>query len=113
MWNKHGRTNQQWDLVYADDWEGEPTKGEMNEDFGLLVDTTFYVKSMLPSGRYLDLINNYNMAIKTRNGRTSQQWYFHQPSLTIRSRANNRSWDNKNSGRSRNMQVYNTNSQWW
>lgn len=41
----------------------------MNEQFGLFVERDFYVVSALPSGRYLDLINNRNMVIKTPNGR--------------------------------------------
>jgi hypothetical protein len=89
VWNKHGKLNQQWDLVYADEWKGEPGPGELNEEFGLVVERTFYIVSALDSGRYLDLINNRNFVIKTRNGRKTQQWYFHQQSLTIKSRLNN------------------------
>jgi hypothetical protein len=69
VWNKHGKLNQQWDLVYADEWKGEPGKGELNEDFGLYVERDFYIVTQLPSHRYLDLINNRNMVIKTPNGR--------------------------------------------
>jgi hypothetical protein len=39
----HGRINQQWDVVYVDEWKGEPGKGELNEDFGLYVERDFYV----------------------------------------------------------------------
>jgi hypothetical protein len=39
----------------------------MNEDFGLIVDKDFYVVSALSSGRYLDLISNRNLVIKTSN----------------------------------------------
>jgi hypothetical protein len=99
IYQKHGKINQQWDLVYADEWKGEPDTGDMNDDFGLIVNTDFYVVSKLPSGRYLDIIDTRNFAIKTRNGRKSQLWYFHQQSLTIRSRTNNQSWDIKNSGK--------------
>jgi hypothetical protein len=35
--NKHGRINQQWDIVYADEWKGEPGKGELNEEYGLYI----------------------------------------------------------------------------
>jgi hypothetical protein len=77
VWNKHGRVNQQWDLIYADKWQKEPKKGEMNEDFGLYVDRTFYVVSEMGKKRYLDIIGR-NFVIKTRNGRNTQQWYFHQ-----------------------------------
>ena len=75
--NKNGNINQQWDIVYADEWKGEPGKGEMNEKFGLIVDTDFYIVSQLPANRYLDAYDNRNMVIKTSNGRTSQKWYFH------------------------------------
>jgi membrane carboxypeptidase/penicillin-binding protein PbpC len=114
VWKKHGGLNQQWDLIYADKYPREPKKGELNEDFGLYVDRTFYVVSQMKSGRYLDLIGR-NFVIKTRNGRTTQQWYFHQQSLTIRSRSNNQSWDIKSSGKSADMQVWSTksNSAWW
>jgi hypothetical protein len=91
--NKHGKINQQWDIVYADEWKGEPTKGQFNDRFGLYVERDFYVVSKLPSGRYLDLINNRNMVIKVSNGRNTQKWYFDQRSLTIKTRLNNQSWD--------------------
>jgi hypothetical protein len=113
IYPKHGKINQQWDLVYADEWKGEPGPGELNEDFGLIVDRTFYIVSKLPSGRYLDLTDNRNMAIKVRNGRKTQQWYFHQQSLTIRTRLNNQSWDIKSAGKTNNMQVWSTNSGWF
>jgi hypothetical protein len=29
------RIAQQWMIVYADEWKGEPGKGELNEDYGL------------------------------------------------------------------------------
>ena len=50
--------------MYVDEWKGEPVKGELNERFGLYVERDFYVETELPSGRYLDLINNRNMVIK-------------------------------------------------
>jgi hypothetical protein len=113
MYNKHGRINQQWDLVYVDEYPDEPTKGQLNKEFGFYVDRSFYIVSQLGEGRYLSMIDNRNLAIKTKNGRTDQQWYFHQYSKTVRCRANNRSFDIQNSGRSRNMQIWATNSGWW
>ena len=113
MYTKHGKINQQFDLIYVDDWKGEPKKGEMNERFGLYVERPFYIVSQLPSNRYLDLINNRNMVIKTPNGRNTQIWYFHQQSLTIRTKYNNQSWDIQSSGRTKNMQIWSTNSGWW
>jgi hypothetical protein len=69
VWNKHKGLNQQWDLVYADEWKGEPGKGELNEDFGLYVERDFYVVTKLASHRYLDLVENRRMVIKVPNGR--------------------------------------------
>jgi hypothetical protein len=88
MWNKHGKLNQQWDLIYAEDFPAEPVKGELNEKFGLYVERPFYIISALPANRYLDIIGR-DFVIKTRNGRNSQQWYFDQKSLTIKSKMNN------------------------
>ena len=45
MYNKHGKINQQWDIVYVDEWKGEPIKGEFNPAYGLIVDTDFYLES--------------------------------------------------------------------
>jgi hypothetical protein len=63
--------------------------------------------------RYLDLIGNRNMVIKTQNGRSTQVWYFHQQSLTIRTKLNNQSWDIKSAGKTNNMQIWSTNSGWF
>jgi hypothetical protein len=53
------------------------------------------------------------MVIKVANGRSTQKWYFHQQSLTIRTRLNNQSWDIKSAGKTNNMQVWSTNSGWF
>jgi hypothetical protein len=90
--NRGSDIRQQWEVVYVDEYS-EPKKGELNEQFGLYVERDFYIVSALPSGRYLDLINNRNMVIKTPNGRSTQKWYFHQQSKTIRTRYNNQSFD--------------------
>jgi len=103
---------QQWEVVYVDQYS-EPKKGELNEQFGLFVERDFYVVSQMGSRRYLDLINNRNMVIKTANGRKTQIWYFHQQSKTIRTRLNNQSWDIKNAGKTTNMQIWSTNSGWF
>jgi membrane carboxypeptidase/penicillin-binding protein PbpC len=95
--------HQQWDIIYADEWKGEPGKGELNEEFGLYVERPFYAVSEMGSHRYLDLINNRNFVLKTSNGRNTQVWYFHQQTLTIRSKYNNQSWDIKNSGKTNEM----------
>jgi hypothetical protein len=101
--NQANGLHQQWDIIYADQWKGEPVKGELNEEFGLYVERPFYAVSEMGSHRYLDLINNRNFVLKTPNGRNTQVWYFHQLTLTIRSKYNNQSWDIKNSGKTNDM----------
>jgi hypothetical protein len=81
------------------DWAGEPTKGQMNKQFGLKVDTDFHIVSTLGRGKYIDYLSR-DLLIKTQNGRKSQKWYFHQPSRTIRSREKNQSIEMKSSGNS-------------
>jgi hypothetical protein len=110
---RHGRINQQFDIVYADEWKGEPTKGQLNPRFGLYVERPFYIISRMGKGRYLDLINNRNMVIKTRNGRKTQIWWFDQRSLTIKTKLNSQSFDIKSSGKSQEMQIWSTSSNWW
>jgi hypothetical protein len=112
VYKKHGGLNQQWDVVYSDQWKGEPKKGELNKEYGMYVERTFYIISRMGKGRYLDLIGR-GMVIKTSNGRKTQKWYFHQQSRTIKSRSNNQSWDIRSAGKTRDMQVWSTNSGWW
>ena len=94
MVNKNdGKISQQWDVIYADEYKAEPVKGELNERFGLYVERDFYVVSQMGSRRYLDLINNRNMVIKTANSHKTQIWWFDQASYTIKTKYNNKSWD--------------------
>jgi hypothetical protein len=113
MEQRNSKVHQRWRVVYVDEYEKEPTKGQLNKKFGLYVERDFYVVSALNDHRYLDLINNRNMVIKTRNGRKTQVWYFHQQSLTIRTRYNNQSWDIKSAGKTNDMQIWSTNSGWF
>jgi hypothetical protein len=93
--------------------EDEPKKGELNKQFGLVVERPFYIVSELGSNRYLSVINNRNLAIKTQHGRNTQEWYFHQETKTIRTKLNNQSFDIHGSGKNKNMQIWSTNSHWW
>jgi len=108
-----GGLNQQWDLVYVDEWKGEPVKGELNEKFGLYVERDFYIVSKLPSSRYLSVIDNRKIVIKTPHGGKQQVWYFDQKSLTIKTRLNNQSFDIKGSGKTKDFQIWSTNGRWW
>jgi len=107
------RISQEWEVVYADEWKGEPGKGELNEDFGLYIQRPFYIVSAMQSHKYLDLISNRNMVIKTSNGRKTQIWWFDQASYTIKTKYNNQSFDIKSSGKTNDMQIWSTNSQWF
>jgi hypothetical protein len=112
VWKKHNGLNQQWDIIHADKWKRDPKKGELNEDFGLYVERDFYIISELSRHRYLDALNR-NFVIKTKNGRTSQRWWFDQRSLTIKSRQYNQSWNILGNGGQQNINVSGTNSKWW
>jgi hypothetical protein len=100
-------------LVYADEMPADLKKGEMDELFGLKVNEPFHIISQMSSERYIDLVGR-NMVIKTRNGLPSQEWFFDGKTKTIKSmRTKSYSWNIKNSGRTNNMEVYNTNSRWF
>jgi hypothetical protein len=86
VWNKNGGLNQQWDIVFVDDWKDEPGKGELNEEFGFYVERPFYIVSELPKHRYLEVVDSHYGVIKTRNGNNQQLWYFDQKTLSIRSK---------------------------
>jgi len=93
------RISQQWDIVYADEWKGEPGKGELNEEYGLYIERPFYIQSALGSKRFLEVINNKNMVIKSQNRIKTQEWWFDQKSFTIKTKLNNKSWDIVSSGK--------------
>jgi hypothetical protein len=97
-------------VYYSDELPAEPKKGDTH--WGMMIDTPFYVQMASGGGRFLDIVGT-NMVVKTRNGYTSQQWTYDYKSRTIKSVKYGKSWDIANSGKSNNMQVYNTNSKWF
>jgi len=106
--------NQLWDVIYVDEWKGEPKKGELNEDFGFYVQRPFHIMSMLPRRRYLDnLGNGSELVIKQPNSYKNQVWYFDQASLTIKNQKNNQSLNIEGNGHSHRMKTRGTNSNWW
>lgn len=110
---QNGQINQKWRIIYVDEDEEEPTKGQLNKDFGLIVERPFYIVSAMSSGRYLDILGN-NVVIKTANGYNTQRWIFDQKTKTIKSVGmSNRSLDIQSAGKSANLQVWSTNSGWW
>jgi len=56
MHNKHGKINQQWDLIYVDEYPDEPTKGQLNKEFGFYVERPFHIVSQMKEGRYLEML---------------------------------------------------------
>ena len=92
---------------------GTYEKGEYHPGYGLFVQRPFYILTEMSSHRYLDLINNRNMVIKTSNGRKTQEWWFDQKSYTIKTKLNNQSFEIMSAGKSKDMRIYSTNSQWY
>ena len=68
-----------------------PGKGDLNPDFGFIIERPFYIVSQLEDNRYLDIVNNYQVVTKIRNGRNTQQWWFDQTTLTVKTKWNNQS----------------------
>jgi hypothetical protein len=50
---RNNKLYQQWDIIYVNDFKGEPKKGELNEDFGFYVERPFHIISQLPRRRYV------------------------------------------------------------
>jgi hypothetical protein len=113
VWNKHGGLNQQWDVIYVDEYPAEPIKGELNEQFGLYVLRDFYINTELGLHRHLTVTDGSKLAIKTKNGNKQQIWYFDQTSLTIKNKKDNKSFNINSNGASKTTNVYTTNSNWW
>jgi hypothetical protein len=113
MSKRDGKISQQWDIVYVDDWQGEPGKGELNSDLGFYVQRPFYIVSALGEHRHLDEINNHNAVIKTRSNRVHQQWWFDQATLTIKSKRTNYSFNIQSNGAGNKLEYRGTNSNWW
>jgi hypothetical protein len=68
VYKKHGKSNQQFEIVYADEFPATPKMGEMVKEWGFRSGEPFHVKSGLGAGRYLNILGR-NMVIKTPNGR--------------------------------------------
>jgi len=114
IWNKQDWTSQHWDVAYVDEWKGEPGKGELNEDFGLYVQRPFYLITKVGMGRFLEVVDNKWVVIKSESGRNTQQWWFDQKSFTIKtqSRGSHSLAINKNGGDDQ-IHIDGTKSQWW
>jgi len=92
----------------------EPGPGELNEEYGLIIEKPFYIISAIGENRYVDVVDERNVVIKTPNEYDSQKWYFDQKSKTIKNKMfNDKSLDITNSGRTNDMQIWSTNGGWF
>jgi hypothetical protein len=104
----------QWDIVYVKNMPADLKKGQWNRDFRFKVGVDFYIVSRMGQGRYLSVINNYDVVIKRSYSSNSQKWYFDNNTKTIRNRKHGSySLEIKNSGSANNARFYTTNSRWW
>lgn len=69
-----------WNVRYVKDEQNYQT-GEFHPGYGLVCNKSFYIVSQR-GGRYLDSVDS-KAVIKTRNGRSSQQWKFDCNKLAI------------------------------
>jgi hypothetical protein len=67
----------------------------------------------LGENRYLDVVDGRKVVIKTKNGRSSQMWYFDQKTLSIKSKMNNQALNIERNGVYYNMEIQNANDKWW
>jgi len=107
--------NQKWRIVYLDSKKAEPKTG-YDKVSGFYRNRPFFIISRLPARRALEVVGGRNLVIKTKADKTrnSQLWYFDYKSKTIKSKQHEgKSIDIQNSGKSRNLQVWSTNSGWF
>lgn len=113
IYRRHNKSNQQFDIVYVDEMPAMLKKGEKNEKFGFYIERPFYIISQLPGGRFLDVRGN-NLVINSRSESKMQQWQYNERTRTVQNIGRpNWSLDIRSAGRSKNMQIWHTNSGWW
>jgi len=61
----------------------------------------------MSGSRIMDVVGS-NMVIKTRSGRSTQQWFFDNKTKTVKNVQSKKSFDITGN----NMRVFNTNSKW-
>jgi hypothetical protein len=88
-------------------------KKKTEEEFGFKFGRPFYIVTQMCSGRAIR-VNGRNLVLSRKTNSSSMQFFFDQKSRTIKSWSNKeRSIDIQSSGASSNLQIWNTNSQWW
>jgi hypothetical protein len=86
-------------------------KGEFHPEYGMYCQRDFYIQSW--GNKYIDVLNNRNMVVKTPNGRNTQVWQFNCNYMTIENRRYPMQINNK--GNSNQMIVINNSNanKWW
>jgi hypothetical protein len=114
-WNKHGKANQRWRIIYLDKAEKMQEKG-LHEDFGFHINRPFYIRSRLPMQRLAEMHGNtYIYMRRWVLNRKGQVWRFNGQDKTIR----NENWKNyaafiqSNGGGQYFMTTATINSRWW
>jgi hypothetical protein len=108
-WELNKSKAQQWDVVYVDEMPRDPVKGEMNNEYGFIVERDFYLVTALPSRRMLSRVAENKLKIKVKNGMTNQKWWFDQASLTVKSRMTpSQSWNINGNGGSKDLSITTT-----
>jgi hypothetical protein len=115
VWNKHGKANQRWRIVYVDSKQDQ-TKG-LNKEFGFFSDRPFYIVSRLPMRRAMAYQGGNNLYIKNMvEDNKDFKWIFDGKSKTIKTMhlANtpNSLAILSNGGNSR-VSTEKTNARWW
>lgn len=110
------RKSNKWDLTYLDELKGEYKTGELNKEYGWIVNTDFYIVSQMPSRRFLTKIGSYGVGIKTRYeiGTNTQKWYFDERTKNLKNRAQ-AAWslEIQNNGKSSSARLYTGSHYWW
>jgi hypothetical protein len=111
---KTNALNQQFEVVYQDQYPGDQKKGELNKEFNLNCERPFYLVNGLRSERYLDYVDNRNLVIKTQNGFNSQEFYFDCKEKCIRSvKERSFCWSMDKKGGSSNMKLESAQLHWY
>lgn len=63
--SKNGELSQKWEIVYANELIIEVKQGELNKEYGLIVEKEFSIVSSMPSGRRVD-IENGDLVLRER-----------------------------------------------
>lgn len=110
---KTGKTAQKWKIAYVDEQKKPLRKGDLNEQWGFRIGTSFHIQTAMASRRLLQTIG-YDVQLKSRNGFKTQLFYFDNLTKSIRSRANhNYAMHIQNNGSAANLECRHFANKWW